>query len=263
MERPQSVTGFRIPPSDTHLGAVLGIVLLFVLAESLILFQFGLLGLSLHGLATMLVLVTIQVSDGKHQLLYQSLILIPVLRVFNLGLPRFIGNELVFLGVIYVFLFLSSWLVMRSQSLTFSQVGVGWEKIRSIVPGLALGLIFGSIQYTLNLESFQFEPTVLNYLFVILFAGVLVGFVEEIIFRGIIQRRFTEVFGARLSIIIVSILFGFMHSVWLAPMDIVFAGGVSLLIGYLYHEYRDMILITAFHGGINIASFFLLPFLLT
>jgi membrane protease YdiL (CAAX protease family) len=94
---------------------------------------------------------------------------------------------------------------------------------------------------------------------VICIAGLLLGFIEETIFRGLIQRRLTELIDYRLSIIVVSLLFGFMHGVWLAPLNIVFAMAVSLLLGFLYARYDDLVLITGIHASINATAFVLLP----
>lgn len=234
-----------------------------LIAESLILFRFGDLGLVLHGFVTLLLIWLIQRAEKPSSLLYQSLLLVPVLRVFNLGLPIFTDDSLVFLGVIYVFLLMSTWMIVRSQNLSLDDLGMTWDKAELIIPGMVIGLVLGVIQYILALESLTYDPTIRNYILVVLTTGLLVGFVEELIFRGLIQRWVSQVFNDWIAIIGVSILFGFMHSVWLAPLDIVFAGVVSVFLGWAYASSNNLWFITSIHAMINVGGFLLAPLFLS
>jgi len=234
-----------------------------LLAESLILFRYGDVGLVLHGAVTLLLIWLIQRTEEPSSLLYQSLLLVPVLRVFNLGLPVFTDDSLVFLSVIYVFLLMSTWMIVRSQDLSLDELGVTWDKAGLIVPGMLIGLILGVIQYFLALESLTYEPTLRNYILVVLTTGLLIGFVEELIFRGLIQRWVSQVFNDWVAIIGVSILFGFMHSVWLAPLNIVFAGIVSVFLGWVYASSNNLLFISSVHAMINVGGFLLAPLFLS
>lgn len=243
---------------DVVLASVVAITLLLV-AESLILFQFGDYGLLLHALTVALIIGLVYRYDGETGLFFQSLLLVPVLRVFNLGFPPFTDNPLVFIGVVYVSLLLSSIIIVRSQELSLSQLGLTRSNARLILPGAVLGLGFGGVQFILSLEPLEYAPSLQNYALAIITTGILVGLVEEIIFRGLLQRWATSLFGRWTSIIAVSILFGFMHSVWLAPMNIVFAGAVSVLIGWIYAETNNLWFIASIHANINVGAFVVFP----
>lgn len=238
---------------------VVAIALLLLVGETLILFQYGDLGLILHAITIVLLIILVSRSSEPISLLYQSLLLLPVLRIFNLGLPVFTHDELVFLGVIYSFLLMSTWLIIRSQELSLDILGLGQEHLSLAVPGIVIGFVLGVAQYFLGLEELAYEPTLRNYILVVITTGFLVGFVEEVIFRGLVQRWMDTVFDRWTAILGVSLLFGFMHSVWLAPMDIVFAGVISIFLGWVYAETNNLWFITSVHGMINITGFLLAP----
>lgn len=235
------------------------IAILLLLAEGLILFQHGDLGLVVHAVTVAVLVVFVHRSDDHTARLFQSLLLLPILRIFNLGLPLFTDDTLVFLGIIYVSLLMSTGIVARSQNLTLADLGLTLWDARLVVPGAVIGLFLGIIQYSLGLEHIGYEPTLRNYILLILTAGLLVGLVEEVVFRGLVQRWAVDLLGRWPAIIAVSVLFGFMHSIWLAPMDIVFAGVVSVFLGWVYAATNNMWFITSIHGMINVGAFLLAP----
>lgn len=232
---------------------------LFVVAEALIFARFGELGLSVHAVATLALFWLIHTSEPPMVLLFQSMLLIPVLRIFNLGLPLVFGNSLLIIAVLYLFLGISVVMVVRSQELSPDALGMTVVRPLRLVLGAVLGLGLGMVQYLFLLEEIAYEPTLANYVLVVLTTGLLVALVEETIFRGLVQRWAAAAFDDWTAILVVSLIFGFMHSVWLAPMDIAFAGLISVYLGYSYARTNDLWYITTVHGTINVAAFFLLP----
>jgi len=245
--------------TERDLLSLTAVASLLLLGETLILFQYGDFGLVLHAVTIVVLVVLVNRNTEPAALLYQSLLLLPVLRIFNLGLPIFTHDALVFLGVIYTFLLLSTWLIVRSQDLSIETLGLGQEELPLAIPGIFIGLVLGVAQYFLGLEELAYQPTLRNYVLVVITTGLLVGLVEELIFRGLVQRWMDAVLGRWPAILGVSLLFGFMHSVWLAPMNIVFAGTVSIFLGWAYAETNNLWFITSIHAMINVAGFLLAP----
>lgn len=237
----------------------LGISSVFVAAEGTVLFGYGEAGLVMHAIGTVTLFGLIQRSTEPRISLYQSMLLIPVLRIFNLGIPIFTENSFIVLGVMYSFLLLSTVVIIRSQELSFRELGLTLGKLPFGLVGIPVGVAFGGVQYLLALEGFSYARTPLNFVLLVLTAGVLVGLVEELIFRGLIQRWATALFDNWVAIVAISILFGFMHSVWLAPLDVVFAATVSLFIGWIYVRTNNMLFIASLHGMINVAAFLIFP----
>lgn len=257
-----------VEPTDQEAGAwqprtdllAFGVVLgLLVLAEGLILFQYGDIGILTHVGTITVIVAFVHRSEEPTEQLFQSLLLLPILRIFNLGLPIFTDDPLVFLGTIYLFLLMSTVTVVRSQDLGLTDLGLTWTDAHLVIPGVVIGLLFGVVQYAMGLEHLAYEQTLRNYILLVLTAGILVGFVEEVIFRGLVQRWTVDLLGQWPAIVVVSALFGFMHSIWLAPMDIVFAGVVSVFLGWTYSTTNNMWFITSVHGMINVGAFLLAP----
>ena len=73
-----------------------------------------------------------------------------------------------------------------------------------------------------------------------LFLGVVVGapIVEEIFYRGILQRALVDRFGTAIGIGVASLLFGAVHFSWvnLIPLSVVGAG-----FGFLFHKYGRLL----------------------
>lgn len=249
------------PESTRSVEYFLGFTLVFVIGEILIFGRFGELGLLVHVLGMLLLFVTIYRSDPVTSLLYQSMVLIPLLRIFNFGIPLFTENSLQVLGILYSFLLISIVQVIRSQQLSLADIGLSVGKSRVGLVGLGVGLGFGAIQFGFALEGLEYPSTLTNYVLVVLTTGLLIGLVEELIFRGLIQRRAATFYGDWTAIIATSVIFAFMHSIWLNPADILFTGLVSLFIGWSYARWNNMWFIVGLHAMINVSAFLIYPLL--
>lgn len=237
----------------------LGVITVFVVGEGLILYQYGEYGLLVHGVGIITLFALINANDGATAFLYQSMLLVPVLRIVNLGIPILTSNPLMMLAILYSFVGVSVLMILRSQDCSVAQIGLTRQSLLIGLLGVMLGAPLGVVQYSLSLESIVYERTIRNHVLLVLTAGVLVGFVEEIIFRGLIQRWAAVKVGNLTAIVGTSVLFGAMHSVWLTPLNVVFAGMVSMLFGAVYIRTNNMWFIATAHGMINVMAFLLAP----
>lgn len=239
-------------------------IFVLISAEMLILLGRITLGLFVHAVIFVGLLGWIATSPS-HSNILEITVFVPLLRLLNLGTGILAFNPYLWLSGVYLLLLVSLVLVMRNYDVTFEEVGVHWGAARAELPlilgGIVIGVLLGTLQWMLELEQPPAEPTITNVVMVILVTGLLVGFVEELLFRGLLQEWLTDIVDVRLSIFIVSVLFGFMHSVWLNPLDIVFAFVVSLLLGTVYAATRNFWFILLVHGLINTMAFGLLPLL--
>lgn len=75
---------------------------------------------------------------------------------------------------------------------------------------------------------------------------------EEILFRGIIQKRFNQELNYFLSIMLTSILFSLYH----ANYQYLFSHlAFSIVVGLIYQKYNSLLLCVFFHSLINIGIF--------
>ena len=89
----------------------------------------------------------------------------------------------------------------------------------------------------------------------------LVGLVEEIIFRSILQNRLEMFLGSRGGVIVTSVVFGLMHSGYGNVIEIFYAFLMGFIIGYMFYKTRSLPLGTMIHGFTNVFLFGVIPHL--
>lgn len=258
-----SKNDFR-PTLTVESARLLAPIVVLIGAEMLILLEQVTLGLFVHALMFLVLLGWAATSPSNSNII-EITAFVPLLRLLNLGTGILAFSPYLWLTGVYLLLLLSLVLVMRNYDVTLERLGIDWGVVRDEAPliltGVVLGVGLGTVQWVFDLESPPGEPTIANVLIAILVTGLLVGFVEELLFRGLLQEWLADIIDIRLSILVVSILFGFMHSVWLNPLDVMFAFSVSLLLGAVYAATRNFWFILIVHALINAMAFGVLPLL--
>ena len=84
------------------------------------------------------------------------------------------------------------------------------------------------------------------------------GFVEELIFRGIIQHSAVDVLG-KSGVVYVSIVFAVLHIGYNSAIDIIFVFITGLVFGWLVLKTKSILGVTLAHGLANIVLWLLLP----
>jgi membrane protease YdiL (CAAX protease family) len=89
----------------------------------------------------------------------------------------------------------------------------------------------------------------------------IVGLIEELIFRGIIQTRLEEFLGPAGGVLLASLLFGVMHSSYGTFYEIVYTFLAGGILGYFFYRTKSLPLVVMIHGFINIFLFGIIPHL--
>jgi len=249
------------PDAGNRVLALMGVL---VIAETSIFLRFIQLGLLLH-VATMFTLFWLAFITDEPARAYGALVFVPLLRLLNFGTAVASEQAFIWIAGIYLLVLFGLALLLRDYDFGLREMGVykidsRWDWLL-IITGVVIGIALGGVQWVLDLETPLAEPTLQSVLLIALVTGVLVGCVEEVLFRGLLQPWVAEITSTNVSIGMVSILFGFMHSVWLNPLDIVFAFVVSVLLGVVYARSRNFWFTVGVHSFINITAFAILPIL--
>ena len=152
---------------------------------------------------------------------------------------------------------------MQSQCLSKKMVGLNTRNLPlQLLVGLT-GLGFGFVEYLI----LQPAALVSNLSPVsVIFAGSIVmistGLLEELVFRGIIQRNAENIMGKIWGIIFTSLLFVGFNISWNSSLDLIFIFGVSTCYGYIFQKTRSILGISISHGLCNVVLFIILPFFL-
>jgi len=251
---------------DTRLAVrvALGYLAAVTAAEVLTAFFEPRAGLVLHGILLLVLLLHTALSweQPTHQLLL-TLAFAPLIRLLSLSLPL-AGFPLIYWYFITsVPLFVAVFMAMRTLQFTWRSVGVNLRALLlQLVVGLS-GVLFGYMEYHILrpaplAEAFTWQQLWLPALILLLSTG----FLEELIFRGLLQRATQDSLGP-FCVPYVAAIFAVLHVGYKSLLDVVFVFGVALFFGYVVHKTESILGVSLAHGLTNIVLFLVAPFVLS
>jgi len=206
-------------------------------------------------------------SDYRYRHLVLSLALVPLVRIISLGMPLVNIPQILWYPIIYAPLLVAAIAVVRILGLRAREVGFNFGSLPvQLAVGLS-GVLFGVLEYLILAP----EPLVVELTWQEVWLPALIflmctGFVEEFIFRGVLQRTAVEVFGWR-GIIYVSLLFASAHLIhyWEVGLtgiliDIAFVFIIALFFGWVVKKTGSLFGVTLAHGITNILLYLVVPF---
>ncbi len=200
-------------------------------------------------------------SDYRYRHLVLSLALVPLVRIISLGMPLVNIPQIWWYPIIYAPLLAAAIVVVRILGHRAREVGLSVSSFPvQLAVGLS-GLLFGVVEYLILAP----EPMITELTWREVWLPALIflfctGFVEEFIFRGVLQRTATEAFGSWRGIIYVSLLFAVLHMGFLSLIDVVFVFVVALFFGWVVKKTGSLFGVTLAHGITNILLYLVVPF---
>ena len=190
--------------------------------------------------------------------LLEPFALLPLFRLVNLGMPTFFELTLLFFPLTYLPLLPAIYLVIRSQNI---RIGTNPRAFAIwLVPILAISGPLALGEYAIiSPEALIPEPSLFWLVVLSLIMLGTVGIVEELLFRGVLQRRFADYLGRWGGVALTSVLFVSMHSIYGSGLEIVYVTFLGFLFGAIYEWTNSMGLITVLHGVLNVFLFGLIP----
>lgn len=240
----------------------LGYILFIVVAEIVTSFVDPVYGFSLHSLTlfSLLILYSLKQGENPSSKLYLSLSLAPLIRIISLSMPlanfpRYVGYIVVNIPIL-----VATVAMMRVQGIGFKDAGITFKKpIEQAVIALT-GIPIGFIDY-LILRPEPLAPGLsfwgLTFLALVLLLST--GLVEELVFRGVMQRNAVEAFGERLGIIGVALIFASLHIGWLSMLDLAFVFCIGLFYGFSTLWTGNIVGVSLSHGITNVVLFMVAP----
>jgi len=239
-------------------------LLAIAIAEAVTVAVHPIWGIGAHIAILILVIVHSAVATRyPHRPLLLSLALVPLVRIISLCMPLANIPQIWWYLIIYIPLLAAAVVVMRILNYRPEQVGLTfkWSPVQLVVALTGVG--FGIVEYFILTEEatttgLVLQQTPLLAAFLLL---VCTGFVEEFIFRGVLQHSAVEAFGGW-GIVYVSLLFAILHMGFLSWIDVLFVFVVALFFGWVVKKTGSLLGVTLSHGITNIvlylvASFFL------
>lgn len=190
--------------------------------------------------------------------LLQPFALLPLFRIVNLGMPTFFELTLLFFPLTYLPLLPAIYLVVRAQDI---RIGTNRRAfVLGLVPVVVISAPLALAEYAIiRPEALIPELSVFWVLAITAIMIGTVGIVEELLFRGILQRRFGDYLGRWGGIVLATVLYSAMHSIYGSGLVILYVTFLGLFFGTLY-EWTDSIgLVAVLHGVLNVFLFALIP----
>ncbi len=244
-------------------GRLIILLVLITTAELLTTFTPPQFGMVLHGLVLLfLFALAARVSRPDETRFLLALSLAPLIRLMSLALPLTLFPFSFWYMVVGTPLLLTAWLVARLCGLSRGQVGLGkvdWSA--QLLLGLT-GFALGFVEYLiLRPEPLVAEFSLAQVLPVAFTLLVFTGFLEEYIFRGVMQHTASRWIGS-VGIFYISAVFAVLHIGYRSLLDVIFVFLVALFFAWAARESRSIVGVTLAHGVTNITLFLVFPFLL-
>ena len=218
------------------------------------------LGMAMHGMILVgLFIASMQARWREAWVFVLSLSFAPLIRILSLSLPLTHFPILYWYLITSVPLFAAAWVATKNLGYTWRGLGLtlrGWPL--QLLVGLS-GLVFGAAEYLiLHPEPLAPELSWAAVWQPALILFVCTGLLEELIFRGLLQRAAGDTLG-RWAVPYVALLFAVLHVGYRSLLDVVFVLVVGLFFGWVVERTRSLLGVTLAHGLTNAVLFLIMP----
>jgi len=231
---------------------------LLLLAEYLIFLGNMKAAMTLHALNILLLILSSIYMENR---IYSVLMLLPLFRLLNIAMPVFFKLTIYSYSLVYAPMFIPIYYILKEKVISISEAGITvkgfWFYLPlAIVVGFALGwgennvLHAGSLIPDINLK---------NILLLSLTMTLFVGVVEEFMFRSALQTVLEQRLGSIGGLLACSIIFGFMHSGYRLPLEVLYVTFAGVIFGLLFWLTKSLPIIALAHGITNISLFLVVP----
>jgi uncharacterized protein len=192
---------------------------------------------------------------------YQAFLLLTIFRLVNFSMPIFYERNLYSFMLIYAPLAIPATIATIHQKIVYEKKRDTLRRIWIYLPlSVLAGFAFAEAEYILiGAKELTPDLSSKNLLVLIFIMVFIVGLVEELIFRAILQTRMEEFLGPAGGIFLASLLFGVMHSGYGTLYEMAYTFLVGGFLGYLYYKTRSLPLVIMIHGSINVFLFGIIP----
>ncbi len=257
-------------PGRLKLALAVSTLAVFTVAEVITVYTDPVTGIALHAITlSALIIASSFIGQGGRaevqslSALLHALALVPLIRIVSLTMPLGRFDETYWFLAAGLPVFGAALVVITGLGLSPRDVGlrIGRPSLYLHPLVILFGLFLGLTEYhILHPEPLIDGLTLRQFVvpaLVLLFAT---GFLEEFIFRGILQRTASAALGP-LAILYVSLIFAILHIGYRSGTDLLFVFLIALLYGWVVRRTGSIIGVSVSHGVTNITLFLLVPFI--
>ncbi len=254
---------------DREAAWVAGITLAaFAAAELLTTYVDPIAGVVLHALILSALILAAALGEDSpdaagapvSRLLY-ALTVVPLIRILSLSMPLAPFEPYLWYLMAGLPVFLAAVVAMGPLRLTPRSIGMrlSWSPLQ--VGVIALGFGLGIAEYhILRPDALIDRLTPASFVLPALVLLVATGFLEEFVFRGILQTVAWPLLG-RATVLYVSAVFAILHIGYRSATDVAFVFGIALIYGWVARRTGSIMGVSVSHGVTNIVLFLVVPFI--
>jgi membrane protease YdiL (CAAX protease family) len=238
-------------------------LLAIVFAEMITVFIDPMAGIVIYFIILLAAVIQPALNEGfSSNRLIIAIALVPLVRIISLSMPLVDIPQIWWYPIIYLPLLLASIVVIRLFKYRRHEIGISWGSLPvQLIIGLT-GLGFGVVEYyILKPEPIITELTLEAAILPAFLLIITTGMVEELMFRGVLQRVTTTIFG-NWGIVYISLLFAILHIGFLSLIDVGFVFLVALFFGWMVKKTGSLFGVILSHGIANVTLFIVAPFVL-
>ena len=220
------------------------------------------LGLIIHGGLLVLIFLhaSLKTSQAQGKLLF-TLTLAPLIRLLSLSMPLVQFPFSYWYAIIGLPLLISAYLVLRQNGFTLAEIGINARRLplQALVGLTGLGLGWAEYQILKPdplVQSWRWQEIWMPVLILTVFTG----FLEEFIFRGLMQHASQDVLD-KFGLLYISLLFAILHIGYQSIIDFAFVLGVGFAFSLVVRKTGSLWGVTLAHALTNIGLFIIFPFL--
>ena len=249
---------FKLPPSSREKLELIIPTGLIILAEMLLFLNKMQPAMIVHAFNLILIIALNIYINNR---IYPILLLLPLFRLLNVAMPVFFHLTLYSYSMVYAPMFIPIYFIMKNGLLSRKEAGITFRGFWLYLPlALAVGFALGwGENMVLGSGVLVPDSSIRSILTLALIMIIFVGFVEEFVFRSALQTVMEERLGGTAGIVIASIIFGFMHSGYHLPLELVYVSFAGLVFGLLFWLTKSLPVIALAHGVTNISLFLVAP----
>lgn len=220
-------------------------------------------GLAMHGLVLVTLLLHASLGvQGVTRRFLLCLALAPTIRLLSLSLPLPSFPFVYWYMVVGLPLFMAAVVAARLGRMSKGMLGLNLRRLPVQLLVAVTGIGLGYLEYRILSPAALIDG--LSWQLILVPAFILLvftGFLEELIFRGLMQYSALRSLG-RIGIWYVALLFTALHLGYHSVVDLIFVFGVALYFAWITQRTGSIFGVTLAHGLTNIGLYLVFPFLL-
>jgi membrane protease YdiL (CAAX protease family) len=192
-----------------------------------------------------------------------ALTLVPLIRILSLVMPLSHFPRIQWFIIIGVAVYLALFVLLYQQKINIKDCGLQLPTKKHIpieVGIILLGIPLGFAEYyilrpTPFIDSFSIE----NIIVAVLILFIATGLMEEVIFRGLLQKKSTDILGVWPGILFITLIFAVLHIGNLSLLDVLLVFSIGGLYAVVVKTTKTVLGVSISHTVVNVFLFIICP----